>query len=123
MKEIIQIQKYDSVYIKILCDSGIAMEISEHFTFKVPGYQFMPAYKSKMWDGNIRLFNSSTCLLYTGLLKQVLLFAKDRDYDIELLSDFSTTEFTTEEANQFIDLLKPALPPRDYQIEAFRSGL
>lgn len=119
MKEIIQIQKYDSVYIKILCDSGIAMEISEHFTFKVPGYQFMPAYKSKMWDGNIRLFNSSTCLLYTGLLKQVLLFAKDRDYDIELLSDFSTTEFTTEEANQFIDLLKPALPPRDYQIEAF----
>ena len=30
-------------------DSGIGAEISDYFSFYVPGYRFMPAYKNKVW--------------------------------------------------------------------------
>ena len=50
----------NSVYLRVVCERGIARELSDFFTFKVPGYQYMPAYRSKMWDGEIRLYNIHT---------------------------------------------------------------
>jgi len=41
----------DSVWLRVQCDRGIAKELSDYFTFKVPGYKFMPAYRSRMWNG------------------------------------------------------------------------
>ena len=40
------IEKLDEVYIKVRCDRGTAKELSDFFTFKVPGYKFMPQYRS-----------------------------------------------------------------------------
>ena len=42
------------------CESGVAQELNEFFSFYVPGYKFMPAFRNKMWDGKIRLYNIST---------------------------------------------------------------
>ena len=39
------------------CEAGHAAELSDYFSFYVPGYKFMPAYKNKVWDGKIKLFN------------------------------------------------------------------
>ena len=49
--EIIEITKKDEVYLKINCEAGVAQEICDYFTFTVPGYTFMPAYRMKIWDG------------------------------------------------------------------------
>jgi superfamily II DNA or RNA helicase len=95
------------------------MEMSEYFTFMVPGAKFMPAYRSKFWDGKIRLLNVMTGLLYAGLTKYVEEFCKSRDYEIEYLTDFSSENFSIKEANDFIAKLKPTMQPRDYQIDAF----
>ena len=54
----ITITKVNEVYAKIECEKHIAKEISEYFTFFVPGYTFVPAYRNKIWDGKIRLFDS-----------------------------------------------------------------
>ena len=35
-------------------------ELSEYFSFFVPGHRYMPAFKRKVWDGKI------SCLLYTS---------------------------------------------------------
>ena len=43
------------------------MELSEFFTFYVPGYKFMPAFRNRMWDGKIRLFSEQTGKIYVGL--------------------------------------------------------
>jgi hypothetical protein len=59
------------------------MELNEYFTFYVPGYKFMPAFRNKVWDGKIRLFNSQTRQLYYGLLPHLEKFAEERDYKIE----------------------------------------
>ena len=109
----------DEVYIKVTTEPSIAYELNEFFTFDVPGAKFMPAYKSKFWDGKIRLYNTMTGLLYHGLVKYVEDFCRSRGYEVEYLSDFAAEEFSLKEAKDFIkslDTLK--IEPRDYQIEA-----
>jgi superfamily II DNA or RNA helicase len=123
MKETIQVEKHDEVYIKVKCEPGIMMEMSEFFTFSVPGAKFMPAFRNKFWDGKIRLLNPMNGLLYAGLLSYVEDFCQKRNYDIEYLSDFATEEFSVKEAKEFIAKLKPTLQPRDYQVEAFMHAV
>ena len=79
----IVITKNDEVDIIVKSnDSGIVMELSEFFTFYVPGYRFMPAYKNKVWDGKIRLFNRMTGELNAGLYVYLHRFCSERNYDI-----------------------------------------
>ena len=53
---ILVVTHYNDVYVHIDCERGTAQELSDYFTFRVPGFQYMPAFRNKMWDGNIRLF-------------------------------------------------------------------
>jgi superfamily II DNA or RNA helicase len=113
------IRKYDEVHNRIECDPGIAMEIADYFTFDVPGAKFSPAYKSKFWDGKIRIFNPMTRLLYCGLVDQLEKFCTSRDYQLELDEGFEDTEFSLIEAKDFVAKLAPKYEPRDYQLDAF----
>jgi superfamily II DNA or RNA helicase len=114
------IKQYNETYNKIVCDSGVAQELSEYFTFFVPGYKFMPAYKNKFWDGKIRLFNAASCLLYAGLNTYVENFCKERNYLVDYEGDFFNDEFSLKEAKEFItNTLEPTMEPRDYQMDAF----
>ena len=117
--EIITVRKHNEVHNKIDCDSGTMMEISNYFTFEVPGAKFTPAYRNKVWDGKIRLANPLTRLLYCGLLDQLHQFCNSRGYYLELDGDFGDTEFSLHEAEEFISKLNPKHKPRDYQIKAF----
>ena len=51
------IDKKNEVYMSVQTEPGLAQELCDYFTFYVPGYRFMPAYRNKIWDGKIRLFN------------------------------------------------------------------
>ena len=118
MTDIVKIEKFDEVYVKIKAEPSIVMEMSEFFTFEVPGAKFMPAYRSKFWDGKVRLLNAMTGLLYAGLVKYVEEFCKTRNYEVEYLSEFTLDEFSIVEAKQFIKKLNPTMQPRDYQLDA-----
>lgn len=115
----VEISRHDEVYIKVRCEPGIAQELSDYFTFFVPGYKFMPAYKNKFWDGKIRLFNPLTCLIYTGLMPYVEKFCKERNYLVDYIDDFSCEEFSLKEAKEFVSKIKTTMQPRDYQLDAF----
>ena len=115
----VEISRHDEVYIKVRCEPGVAQELSDYFTFFVPGYKFMPAYKNKFWDGKIRLFNPLTCLIYTGLMPYVEKFCKERNYLVDYIDDFSCEEFSLKEAKDFVAKIKPTMQPRDYQLDAF----
>ena len=119
-----RIRKVNEVYNQVLTDDmGVAQELSAYFTFKVPGYQFMPAYRNKFWDGQIRLYNTSTQMLYSGLNNYVEIFSKERDYTVEYEYDNSAENFSVAEAKQFIADEKFSMEPRDYQIEAFVDAI
>lgn len=118
----ITIQRIDDVHIKVHCESDVAQELNDYFTFNVPNARFSPAFKNKVWDGKIRLFSTATRYIYGGLVPHIQKFAQERDYEVNFADrSFNDTNFSIEEAKQFIDKIR--LPedryPRDYQIEAF----
>lgn len=117
--ETLKIRKLNEVYNKIECEPSVAYELNDYFTFDVPGAKFMPAYRNKVWDGKIRLFNVMTCTLYGGLNRYLEEFCKARKYEIEYETDFSSDEFSLIEAKKFVQDLKPKFQPRDYQLDAF----
>lgn len=120
----ISIQKINDVHVKVHCDDDIAYELSEYFTFAVPGAKFSPAYRNKLWDGKIRLFNKSTRLLYCGLIPYIKKFSQERDYEVEFLSnDFNDNNFSLNQAQEFINGLSLTMEPRDYQVEAFTYAI
>ena len=66
------------------CDFGIANELSDFFSFFVPGYKYMPAFRNKVWDGKIRLFNVQSNEIHVGLYPFIKDFCAKRNYEIEL---------------------------------------
>ena len=114
------LHKKNEAYIQFECDRGIAQELSDYFTFFVPGHQFTPAYKSRMWDGKIRLADLRSFTIYHGLVPYIEVFCKERDYTLEIDSDVSVTQnFSLVEAKEFVDTLKLPHEIRDYQLKSF----
>lgn len=114
------LHKKDEAYIQFECDRNVAQELSDFFTFYVPGYQFTPAYKSRMWDGKIRLADLRNFTIYHGLVPYIETFCKERNYTLEIDSDVNSTEnYSVVEAEQFISTLNIPLEVRDYQLKSF----
>ena len=118
----IKIERIDEVYIKIHCDPNVAHELNDYFTFDVPGAKFMPAFRNKVWDGKIRLFQIMNGYLYGGLVRYVEEFCKSRKYDIEYLSNFTSKEFSIKEAKDFITKIKPRTYRR-FNLKRFLENL
>jgi superfamily II DNA or RNA helicase len=120
----IEISKINEVYIKVSStDKGIEEELKEYFTFQVPGYKFMPAFKRGTWDGKLRLYNPRNKSIYHGLFQEIVKFAEDREYNISYTNEFTNTPFSLTESRHFFDSLNLPLEPRDYQIDAFVSAI
>ena len=55
------ISKKNEVYLTLTgIEDSMSRELTEYFTFDVPGAKFMPMYKNRIWDGKIRLFSPHT---------------------------------------------------------------
>jgi len=114
------LHKKDEAFIQFECDRNVAQELSDFFCFFVPGFQFTPAYKSRMWDGRIRLADLRNFTIYHGLVPYIETFCKERNYTLEIDSDVNSTEnYSVVEAEQFISTLKIPLEVRDYQLKSF----
>jgi superfamily II DNA or RNA helicase len=113
------IRNKDEAFVQIECTDGVSYELREHFTFQVPGYQFTPQYRARLWDGKIRLFDSRTKQLYRGLVPYIAKFCEEREYDWEYENEDYDEEFSLSEANEFVERLRPKHAPRDYQLDAF----
>ena len=117
------ILKKNEVYLQIESDPHVFYELSDQFTFELPGAKFMPQYRKRYWDGKIRLFNVNNGQIYVGLLDRVVQFCKDHEYTYQFKeSDFYGLPF---EVNEFISKegVKDYMfsickhSPREYQIE------
>ena len=118
--ELIKLKKLNEVYLQVDTEPGLKQELADYFTFMVPGYQFMPAYRNKMWDGKIRLLDYRNNTIYAGLLSHIEKFAQDRDYDIQYDSSIvMTNEFSLQEGKEFVETLDLPVEMRDYQLNAF----
>ena len=129
--ETITIQKKNEVFMQVQCDAGIERELSEHFCFFVPGYKFMPAYRNRMWDGKIRLFDTRKKTLYCGLHKYLQEFCQEREYNLkeEKSEKYSTVyQLLRHDINSFLAQISISvngadITPRKYQMEALSCCL
>ena len=123
------IQKKNEIYLKVETEPHIHQELFEYFTFDVPGAKFMPQYRSKYWDGKIRLYSNHTGEIYVGLLDKLVAWAKNCEYTVEFKdnkfygSPFEENEMISMEGVS--DYMKSISrhEPRDYQINAVYDAL
>src|SRR5210317_467267 len=113
------LDKKDEVNLRVEADADIRRELSEYFTFEVPGFKFMPQYRNRVWDGKIRLYSYATGLIYAGLYPYILKWCKDND--VQVVNGTKISDVTVDEkaVDGFIKALKVPFEVRDYQKEAF----
>jgi len=125
---ILTVTKKDEVYLNVECDPSTAQELSEYFTFEVPGAKFMPTYRAKLWDGKARLFNIWTKELYVGLLPYLREFCERLDYEMNVDIEKIGDPVTIPDLVEFVKTLnlhsqdKP-ITPRDYQMDAVKYAI
>ena len=121
MIEHVVVEQIDNVYVQVHAEDSILQEMSDFFTFSSPGYQFSPAFKSRHWDGKIRLLNLRTRQIYVGLIAYIKAFCKQRNYTIEVLDD--DKEVFPIDTKKLATALSLPMEPRDYQLLASSVGL
>ena len=125
----LSIEKKNEVYLRISAEPHVYQELSEEFTFEVPGAKFMPQYRNRYWDGKIRLFSTHTGEIYVGLLDKIISFCKNYNYDYKFLDNkFFGTPFEVNEMISFDgvrDYMKSITShePREYQVEGVYDAL
>ena len=122
--ETLILEKKDEVYLTVDADPSIQRELSEFFTFYVPGYKFMPAFRNRMWDGKIRLFSQKTKEIYFGLYPYIKAFAEERGYNVVAGKDVVVENKVTRElVEKFSNSLGQKFEARDYQVDAIFHSL
>ena len=104
-----RISKKNEVYL-ILDDmsESTRRELTEFFTFEVPGARFMPMYRKRIWDGKIRLFSPANGEIYVGLLDYVIKYCDDNNVSYELEEGVrDERDVVRQVARGFIKSLKP----------------
>lgn len=125
----IRVEKINNVHLRVYTDPGVAQEISEFFTFEMPGARFTPQYRAKIWDGKIRMYDLHRKTLYVGLLNYLQNFADRNEYQIEYSNEINDRDsIDPSQLKEFLNWLnlhgrgKP-IEIYDYQIEAIHHGL
>jgi superfamily II DNA or RNA helicase len=124
MSDVITIEKFNEVHMKVTADPGIRQELMNYFSFRPPGYQFTPSYKNKVWDGYVRLYNPMKPVLYAGLIDYLKKFCEDREYDIKVPSEMEPrTDIPDDYVEDLVKEIGAKLKPRDYQIDYVLNAL
>ena len=123
------IAKKNEVYLTVDAPPHVQQELSDFFTFDVPGAKFMPQYRNRHWDGKIRLFSTATGEVYVGLLDKIVDWAKKSEYSVKFLNSeyyglpFEQNEEISLEGVKDYMLAITSIKPRDYQIQGVYDAL
>lgn len=127
----------NTIRVKMLSHSYMAVESSpsqeqelrEYFSFFVPGYKFMPAYKRRQWDGKIKLYNQVTKQLHVGLYHHLRKFCGERFYPLQIVDSYewgtptAKNKISHPEMVKFLSGLGTPFEPRDYQYDAITHSI
>jgi len=123
------IEKKNEVCIKLNCEPHILYELQPYFTFEVESAKFMSQYRSRHWDGKIRLLSTHTGEIYAGLLDKVIDKLSLHKYKYEFKENkFYGMPFEVNEGISYEgvkDYMKSICShsPREYQIEGVYGAL
>lgn len=111
------IKSHDHSTATIIADRDVLQKISNRFTFRPEGYQFMPAYQAGIWNGETRLISIVTGDFPRGLVPVVLDAAIEMGIDATIdENDFGSYQLKHEMVDYHT--LNLDFTPTDYQINA-----
>ena len=119
-----KISKVNEVYLTLEVDDSLERELSDYFTFEVPGAKFMPHYRKKLWDGKIRLFSPHNGRIYVGLLPYIKEFCSKNSIEYILEEGVENDRnVIRQDVRDFATSLRPQskgqqIEIRDYQLDA-----
>ena len=128
MTETVDVKKLNEVHAHVDASKSVCHELSDFFSFYVPGHQYMQKFKQKMWDGRIRLF-SPQGTLYNGLLPHLQHFCEQRDYELTIDPAFDLIVEEKDVLESYIKNLAvyneeaKQITPYPEQIQAFVEAL
>ena len=123
------IRKKNEVYVTVKAEPHINQELTDLFTFDVPGAKFMPQYRSKYWDGKIRLFSPATGEIYGGLVDKITSWARKSEYSLEFENNefygapFEVNDIISREGVKSYMSKISRYKPRSYQVDAVYDAL
>jgi len=127
----IKVEYINDIWMNVFTTGGVEHDLSDYFSFYVPGYRFMPKYKNKIWDGKIRLYTAYNPKMYLGLLSVLIEYAKLMNEEIEIdprviKCFWSSTD--SEYIENFINNLDirsngELINPYEHQIKAVSAGI
>lgn len=128
----IYIEKLSEAYIRLRSSPDIEKELSQYFSFEMPGAKHTPLFKAKRWDGIVRLYNLKNRTIYAGLHDMVVRFAEQNEYETEFVPNEEFSQIKKSEIKldrekivKWVDSLDlhdgkgQPIKARDYQIDAF----
>jgi superfamily II DNA or RNA helicase len=119
-----KISKINEVYLELEVDEDVSRELSDYFTFEVPGAKFMPQYRNRMWDGKIRLFSPHNGRIYVGLLPYIKEYCSKNSIEYIMEEGVENDRNVIRESvRDFAESLRPKsrnkpIQFRDYQIDS-----
>ena len=129
MDNTIRVKMLNHSYMAIESNPAQEQELRDYFSFFVPGYRYMPAYKRKVWDGKIKLYNMVTKQMNVGLYHHLRNFCGERFYPMQIIEDseygtpVDSNKINHPELVKFLASLGAPFEPRDYQYDAIAHGL
>ena len=124
-----KISKVNEVYLTLEVDDSLERELSDYFTFEVPGAKFMPHYRNKLWDGKIRLFSPHNGRIYVGLLPYIKEFCLKNSIEYILEEGVENERNVIRQSvRDFATSLRPQskgkqIEIRDYQLDAIHHAI
>jgi len=127
--DVITLKMKDYSMLRILeAEPGVIQELSEHFTFEVPGAKFMPAVKQRRWDGKIRLLNRTNGEINAGLYWAIKEWAMSRGIGIKVEDGpygypYEQNQIEHLKLTNWIKNLGVPFEARDYQYDAVTHAI
>lgn len=130
----VEIVKINESHIKVFSSFEIEQEIRQYFTYKAPGYLFHKAYKARLWNGDVSLYNIKTKLLPIGLYQKLVEFCNDQSIEIvfkecDRYSGVNIpNDIELEEVQAYVNDLNlwsknGPIAARDYQVSAIHKAI
>ena len=119
----ILMEKDTEVFVRLICEPHVKMELNHYFRFRPNGYQFMPMYRRKKWDGYVYLFNIDSHRIYAGLKPEISRFAVDREYELIDNTEEIIESISNEDYLKFLTSFPCEYKLRDYQSLALRHSI
>jgi superfamily II DNA or RNA helicase len=117
------ISPYNNSHCYVFGQESVERELSDEFSYEVPGAEFMKRGFRRNWNGRIYMLNRQTNLIYTGLAPRIEIWAKRKGYIVENRLPAITTDWSDFDTQALITKYPTPHAVRDYQQEAITHAM